>query len=440
MGDVPTEATLRAEARSWYEANWDPEISTGEWFARMMTDRWAYPTWPERWWGRGLPTPLAKVVREERRRVGALGPPSGIGPSLLSHMLFAHGTEEQLRRYLWGMAVEGWVTCQMLSEPEAGSDLAGVRTRADRDGDEWLITGSKIWTSNAESTDFGMLLARTDWDVPKHAGLTFFLVRRDQPGVEVRPLRQMTGDALFNEVFFDEARVAAADVLGAVGGGWAVNRTFLAHEKNSFNPAAHEGGPFGRVPLERRVGDVLAAERRRLAAAGSGRGVGRALDALVARFDRAADAGVRQERARLHTRRQLMTYTNLRARAGRGASPLPGAEGPISKVTVSDLTRGQRDLGLRVQGPYGMLAGADAPNPAFQYFALNTPSISIAGGTDEIQRNHLAERVLALPPEPRSDKDTPFRDLPASGTATDRRRVRATPAPPAGGGSPSAGA
>jgi alkylation response protein AidB-like acyl-CoA dehydrogenase len=414
-GDGTSEETLRDEARRWYEANWDPDLAVGEWFRRMMEHRWAYPSWPEAWWGRGLPTPLAKVVREERRRVGALGPPSGIGPSLLSHMLFAHGTEEQLRRYLWGMAVEGWVTCQMLSEPDAGSDLAGVRTRAERDGDEWVVTGSKIWTSNADLVDFGMLLARTDWDVPKHAGLTFFLIPVAQAGIEVRPLRQMTGEAHFNQVFFDEARVADRDVLGSVGGGWAVNRTFLAHEKNSFNPAAHEGGPFGRVRLDRTVAEVMEAERRRQAAASSARGAGRSLAELTRRFGGFDDPLVRQAHARLHTRRQLMTYTNLRVRAGRGASPLPGAEGAISKITVSDLTRGQRDLGLGVQGPHGMLVGADAPDGGFQHFALGTPSMSIAGGTDEIQRNHLAERVLGLPPEPRSDKDTPFSELPISG-------------------------
>jgi alkylation response protein AidB-like acyl-CoA dehydrogenase len=330
-------------------------------------------------------------------------------------MLFAHGTDEQTERYLWGMGVEGLTTCQMLSEPDAGSDLASVRTRAERDGDEWVITGSKIWTSNADIVDFGMLLARTDWDVPKHAGLTFFLITRDQPGIEVRPLRQMSGDARFNQVFFTEARVASADVLGDVGGGWAVNRTFLAHEKNSFNPAAHEGGPFGKVPLDARVGEVMEQERRYVASAASGRGAGRTLNDLVGRFERSGDPHVRQQLARLHTRRQLMGYTNLRVKAGRSAKPLPGVEGPMSKITVSDLTRGQRDLGLEVQGPHGTLLGDDAPSASFQYFALGTPAMSIAGGTDEIQRNHLAERILGLPPEPRTDTDTPFGQLPTSG-------------------------
>ena len=398
-----TEEQIRAEARAWYEEHWDPDLPTGEWFRMMLEARWAYSGWPEAWWGRALTTPLVRVVREERRRVGALAPPSGIAPTLLAPMLFKHGTTDQCRRFLWGMAAEGATACQMLSEPDAGSDLAGVRTRAERDGDEWVITGSKTWTSNADLVDYGMLLARTDWDVPKHAGLTFFLVRRDQPGVEVRPLRQMTGDAHFNQVFFDGARVAAADVLGPIGAGWAVTRTFLAHEKNSYNPAAHEGGPFGPVNLQRRAGDVLASEQRRLTANASGRGVGRVLERLVRAFDRSDDPLVRQAHAQLHIRRRVMGYTNQRVRASGTAGGLPGAEGAISKITVSQITRGQRDLGLAVQGAAGMLMGDDAPASPFQYFALGTPSISIAGGTDEIQRNHLGERVLGLPAEPRSD-------------------------------------
>lgn len=398
-----TEEQIRAEARTWYEAHWNPELLAGEWFQMMLEARWAYAGWPEAWWGRGLPTPLVKVVREERRRVGALAPPSGIAPTLLAPMLFDHGTGDQCQRFLWGMAAGGETACQMLSEPDAGSDLAGVRTRAERDGDEWVITGSKTWTSNADVVDYGMLLARTDWDVPKHAGLTFFLIRRDQPGVDVRPLRQMTGDARFNQVFFDGARVSTDDVLGPIGAGWAVTRTFLAHEKNSYNPVSHEGGPFGPVNLQRRAGDVLAAEQRRLTANASGRGVGRVLERLVHDFHRSDDPLVRQAHAQLHIRRRTMGYTNQRVRVSGKAGGLPGAEGAISKLTVSEITRGQRELGLAVQGAAGMLMGDHAPSGQFQYFALGSPSISIAGGTDEIQRNHLGERVLGLPAEPRSD-------------------------------------
>lgn len=410
-----TAETVRTEARAFYEDHWDPALTVGEWYQRLVDSGWGYPAWPTRWFGRGLPPRLARVAREERKRVGALGPPSGIGPTLLAPMLFAHGNDEQTDRYLRALTVGNQTCAQMLSEPDAGSDLASVRTRAVKDGDEWLVTGSKIWTSNAETVDIGMLLARTDWDVPKHAGLTMFLIARDQPAVEVRPLRQMTGDARFNQVYFDNARVADADVLGDVNGGWAVARTFLAHEKNSYNPDAHEGGPFGKVVPDMAAGEFQDKLRRQTATASQGRGIGTTLSELIDRFGRAGDPLVRQERARLHTIRKNMGTTNSRVKANRAASGGPGAEAAGSKLAVSDLSRRQRDLGLAVQGPYGMLGEADAPSAAFVHFSLSTPALSIAGGTDEIQRNHLGERVLALPTEPAADRDVPFRDVPHRG-------------------------
>lgn len=407
METVDPEA-LRTAARAWYETNWDPAMPVGRWFALMAEHRWGYPTWPERWWGRGLATPLARVVRDERRRIGALAPPSGIGPTLLAPMLFEHGTDEQRQRFLWAMAAQGWTFCQMLSEPEAGSDLANTHTTAQRDGDQWTVTGSKIWTSNADVVDYGMLLARTSPDGPKHRGLTFFLLARDQPGVEIQPLRQMTGDARFNQVFIDAAIVEDSDRLGAEGDGWTVTRTFLAHEKNSYNPAAHEGGPFGPVDLAAPAGDVQARLASQRKAASGGRGAGRLLVELVERADAGADPLVRQEQAKLWAHRKVMGYNNQRS----GTAALPqGAVGPISKIGVSQLTRRQRDLGLRVQGPAGAMVDDDAGSASFQYFALSSPSLSIAGGTDEIQRNHLGERVLGLPREPDAQQ-SPSRSKP----------------------------
>ncbi len=416
---------VRAEARHFYTTQWDPERTVADWYDTLVRSGWGYPAWPTAWFGQGLSPRAARAARDERRAAGALGPPSGIGPTLLAPMLFGHGTPEQTGRFIEAMTVGNQTFAQMLSEPDAGSDLAGVRTRAEQDGDEWVITGSKIWTSNAGSVDYGMLLARTNWDVPKHAGLTFFLIRRDQPGVEVRPLRQMTGDAKFNQVFFDDARVPAADVLGDIDGGWAVTRTFLAHEKNSYNPDAHEGGPFGKVIGDMAAGAFIEHLNRQATTSAQGRGIGSALSGLVSGFDRGADPLVRQALARLHTTRQTMTFTNQRVKAARRggapspATPAPGVEAAGSKLTVSALTRAQRDLGLAVQGPYGMLTGDDADTgregaASFQYFALSTPALSIAGGTDEIQRNHLGERVLGLPSEPSPERTTPFKDLPAS--------------------------
>jgi alkylation response protein AidB-like acyl-CoA dehydrogenase len=399
------EQQIIADARAWYQDSWDPSLTVGEWFRMMYDSGWGYPTWPEQWGGKGLSTAGAKLVRAERRAVGALGPPSGIGPTLLAPMLFRHGNDEQCDRFLRGMAYGGETTCQMLSEPDAGSDLAAARTSAVRDGDEWRITGTKVWTSNAKIVSYGMLLARTNWDVPKHRGLSFFLCPAQQTEVEARPIKQMNGRAEFNLVHFDGALVADRDLLGGEGEGWPVTRTFLTYEKNSFNPAAHEGGPFGPVDLTVPAGQLVDEMVRGSAAPARGnRGVGRILTNLVGEFGRTDDPHVRQDLAVLHTRRAIMGYTNGRMRS----TSVPGLEGPISKLTVSDITRGQRELGLGVQGAYGTLLGDDAPSAAFQDFALSSPATSIAGGTDQIQRNHLAEKVLGLPREPGTEQDQPF--------------------------------
>jgi alkylation response protein AidB-like acyl-CoA dehydrogenase len=408
------EQRIIADAREWYRDSWNPELTVGEWFRLMYDSGWGYPTWPEQWGGKGLSTSGAKLVRAERKAAGALAPPSGIGPTLLAPMLFRHGDDEQCDRFLRGMAYGGETTCQMLSEPDAGSDLAGTRTAAERDGDEWRVTGTKVWTSNARIVSYGMLLARTNWEVPKHRGLSFFLCPAQQPGVEARPIRQMNGRAEFNLVHFDGAIVADRDLLGGEGEGWAVTRTFLTYEKNSFNPAAHEGGPFGPVDLSMPAGQLVDEMVRGVANPARGnRGVGRILNHLVEEFGGASDPHVRQDLAVLHTRRAIMGYTNQRMRS----SSVPGLEGPISKITVSDITRGQRDLGLAVQGAYGMLVDDDAPSAGFQDFALSSPATSIAGGTDEIQRNHLAEKVLGLPREPGVETDQPFNTV-AFGAST----------------------
>lgn len=393
------------QARSWYKENWDPDMTVGEWYRLMHDSRWAYPTWPEQWGGRSLPISLAKQVRAERRDAGALAPPSGIGASLLPPMLLRHGTDEQRDRFLRQLAYGEITMCQMLSEPDAGSDLAGSRTAAVRDGEEWRITGTKVWTSNVAIVDYGMLLARTDWEAPKHRGLSFFLCPAQQPAVEVQPIKQMNHRSEFNLVHFNDAVVSDADRLGDEGEGWAVTRTFLTYEKNSFNPSAHEGGPFHRVDRNERAGDLHERLTSSSTTANRGnRGIARVVRDLAASKQRSDDPFVRQDLARLHTYRALMGYTNLRMRS----SSVPGLEGPISKLMVSEITRLQRDLGLRVQGAYGTLLGPESGAEGFQEFALSTPATSIAGGTDEIQRNHLAEKVLGLPREPSSDNEGPF--------------------------------
>ena len=402
---------VHREAKRWYQDNWDPDRTVGAWFELLANSRWGYPGWPTKWFGQGMDRADVRAVREERRNLGALPPPSGIGPSVLAPMLFQHGTEDQMRRFLPAMAWKGETFCQMLSEPEAGSDLAGVTTTAIRDGDEWVINGSKIWTSRASEVDYGMLLARTDPKAPKHRGLTFFLIGRDQPGIDVRPLRTMTGATSFNQVFFDDARIPVDNVIGIPEDGWTITRTFLAFEKNSYNPDAHEGGPFGKVDLGQTCAQLQEREQGRRSAAAQGRGASQLIADLVDEHGHGNDELTRSRRARLLTWRRVMGYTNQRVHASRRkGNPLPGFEGPMSKLTVSRITRGQRDLGLETQGPHGMLADEDAASAQFHHFFLSSPAISIAGGTDEIQRNHLAERILQLPKDPPFDSKSAVAD------------------------------
>jgi alkylation response protein AidB-like acyl-CoA dehydrogenase len=213
MADTSPDAA-REEFRAWLNDSWDPDLTVAEWWERFGDSGWAMPTWPVEWFGRGLGRDAVTMVGEELRAAGAVGPPSGLGVLLAGPTILTHGTDEQKARYLRPIVTgqEGW--CQLFSEPGAGSDLASLQTKAERDGDEWVINGQKVWTSGGQSAELGMLLARTDPDAPKHKGITYFAFPMDQPGVDVRPLREMTGRALFSEVFFDEARVPNDAIIG----------------------------------------------------------------------------------------------------------------------------------------------------------------------------------------------------------------------------------
>ncbi len=248
-----------AEARRWLEENWSAELALGEWWDRLARSGWAFPAWPEAWFGRGLKSGVARSVVAERQRMGVFGPPSGISTFLAAPTILAYGTDEQKQRYLPGIATGRDVWCQLFSEPEAGSDMASLQTRAVADGDEWIINGQKVWSSGAQFARYGILIARTDPDLAKHKGITYFLIDMDQPGVEVRPLREMTGEAAFNEVFFTDARVQDENRLGARGEGWRVAMTTLSNERDPSNPGLggrgrqpfRQGGPVydgGRVP------------------------------------------------------------------------------------------------------------------------------------------------------------------------------------------------
>ena len=221
------------ELRAWIDEVWDPALSLVEWRGRLADAGWACPNWPPAWCGRGLPAEYAQLVDDELARAGVPGPADGVGRHLAGPTLLEHGSEE-LKRRLLRPTVTGEITwCQLFSEPGAGSDLAGLTARADRDGDEWTVSGQKVWSTGASHADLGLLLARTDWEAPKHQGITYFVLPMRQPGVEVRPLRQMNGHASFNEIFLDGARVSAADVVGQVGRGLAGR----AHDAGPRAPA-----------------------------------------------------------------------------------------------------------------------------------------------------------------------------------------------------------
>jgi len=208
---APTRDEVVADVRAWLAENWDPELALVEWRARLADSGWGCPSWPAQWFGRGLPVAMEPVVSDELRRAGAVGPAVGGGMGLAAPTMLATADDDVKGRFLRRIITGEDTWCQLFSEPTNGSDLAGLMTHAVLDGDEWVINGQKVWNTSAHHADFGMLLARTNWDVPKHRGITYFVLPMHQPGVEVRPLKQMNGHASFNEVFLSDARIPASN-------------------------------------------------------------------------------------------------------------------------------------------------------------------------------------------------------------------------------------
>ena len=346
--------------------------------ATLADGGWGVPTWPAAWGGRDASPEQAGVIAQELSRFEVPDLyPFMVGLSLVGPTLLAHGTPEHHARWLPKIASGEEVWCQLFSEPDAGSDLAALATRAVPDGDVWRVSGQKVWSSRAHYSRWGLLLARTDADVPKHAGITAFALEMAAPGVEVRPLRQMNGDTHFNEVFMTDAPVADADRIGEIGDGWRVAITTLMHERGALGPG---GGPGRRELFD-----------------------------LVRRTGQADDPLVRQRTAGVVAQLEVGRLTNLRAREARRAGRPPGPEGSGAKLRGADTIKAMADLAVDVQG-LGGLVGEDEWLTLF----LTAPSISIRGGTDEIQRNILGERVLGLPSEPRPDKGVPFKEVPRS--------------------------
>jgi len=398
---------VRAEVRAWLAEHWDPDLPLLEWRERLVASGWAAPSWPRRWFGRGLPEWAERVVGDELAAVDAVGRPPGIAPSLAAATILEHGPDHLRARFLRPLLTGGETWAQLFSEPGAGSDLAGLTTRAVLDGDRWVVNGQKVWSTSAHHADLGLLLARTDWDAPKHRGITCFVLPMRQRGVEVRPLRQMNHHASFNEVFLADAEVPADHVIGAAGEGWPVALTTLAHERRfaARRVVLPTGG--GRARDEARAEAAELLETYRWYPQRMGR-PDLALD-HARRLGRATDPVVRQELARLHALRRVSEWTAARARAST-ARGRPGPEGSIAKLLLSHIARQAARTHTVICGPRGTLRGADGPyDGAIAEVFVSVPAQSIAGGTDEIQRNILAERVLGLPREPAPGRDVPFR-------------------------------
>jgi alkylation response protein AidB-like acyl-CoA dehydrogenase len=443
MTDTATDVIT--ELRTWLEENWDPDLTVAEWWERLGLAGWAAPTLPENAYGRALSRADGVRAQQEIAEFGALGAPGGLGLLLAAPTIATHGTQEQIDLYVREIVTGQKAWCQLFSEPGAGSDLAGLTTKAVKDGDQWIVTGQKVWTSGGQTADLGMLLARTNSEVPKHQGITYFGLDMHQAGVDVRPLREMTGRAMFNEVFITEAVTTEDAMIGGLNNGWAVANTTLSNERAGLGAGGGSAAAGAASPgtiaghLQRQAGEFVTGGGtgggRRRGGGGEGGGpagmfgmAGTMLNELAKANGKIKDPVIRQDLMRLHTLNEIARYTSLRQRALRAVGQdVPG--GPnIAKLTMSRILRLSRDVGLRIVGPLGTLHAYKPEDRAvldkatgnpFAGFltemALFTPGPSIYGGTDEIQHNIIGERVLGLPKEPSDDRTKAFKDLPKNG-------------------------
>ena len=383
-----TDEDIRAGVRQWLADNFDPTRGRAEWSQKVFDAGWSAPSWEPAWGGRGLSSAQSRIVAAEFADVGAYGTGADRA-DMLACTVRDLGTEEQKRRLI-PPSVRGetrW--CLLYSEPGAGSDLAGLRTRADRDGDDWIVNGQKVWTSFAKTADYGLLVARTDLDVPKHKGISFFIFPMRQPGVEIRPIHQITGESEFNEVFITDARVPHANLVGEPGGGWAVLQLALAYER-------------------RLMGDLARTAK-------STRDLKPDADSLIA-MARAAgvlsDAHIRQEIARAESLATVNRWNTQRAKTTTDRTEAATLMA-LGKIAMSRILHETARIQTEIVGPESMLTGSDNPvGDAVTFRTLNAYFTSIGGGTDQIQRNIVGERVLGLPKEPEPYRDTAFRDLP----------------------------
>ncbi|HEX8958426.1 MAG TPA: acyl-CoA dehydrogenase family protein [Solirubrobacterales bacterium] len=382
----PSEREFRDEVRAWLGENHPGPEPEGldevmafrrEWQGKLHEAGWAGISWPQEYGGRGATLIEQAIFAGEMARAEAPSPANVLGLAMGGPVVIAHGTEEQKRRYLEPILSAEEIWCQGFSEPESGSDLASLKTRAVRDGDEWLVSGQKVWTTFAQFAKWCMLVARTDPDAPKHKGLTYFLMDMEQEGVQVRPLVQITGEGEFNEIFMEEARIPDANVVGGVGNGWAVAITTLMNER-----AGLAFGAIAQIANSlKRLGELAAGTRLNGGSA-------------------AEDPVYRQRIAQLHIEAETMRLNAYRGLTKVMQSGIPGPEGSLGKWQWADINQGIAELALDIEGAYARLdRGAEhaVANGAWQYGFLRSRANSIEGGTTDILKNIIAERVLGLP-------------------------------------------
>jgi alkylation response protein AidB-like acyl-CoA dehydrogenase len=402
LDDTPEQAAYRAKVRSWLEQHsseaplLDAYEATGEdleedlgdeemiaarrvWQGKLAEGGLAGVTWPKEFGGQGL-GPIEQVIcSQEIARAKVPGILDAIGVGMLGPTIIAHGEQEQKERYLGPMLHGDEVWCQLFSEPAAGSDLAAVQTRARlQDDGSWRLSGQKVWTTNAQFASFGLLLARTDADVPKHKGLTMFIVPMGGEGVTVRGLRQISGEAEFNEVFFDDVALDPGAVVGGVGNGWGTALTTLMFERVTIGLG----------------GEGLGYSSTRFSAA------------IAANEDARRDPEVRRQLGEISSELLAVRFTGYRTLTALQRGQIPGPEAGLAKVTIVNGAIRAGDLIADVLGPDAL-----GPDSEWAYMISFLPGLKSAGGTEEILRNTVGERVLGLPPEPRLDKGIPFSEL-----------------------------
>lgn len=404
FNDTPEEAKYRAEVRAWLDKNAvrkadakDAEQSktleellkrSKAWQAKKAENGYACITWPKEWGGGGGSTIQNVIFGQEESNYAVTGSVFAIGLGMCIPTVMYWGTDEHKARFVKPAVRGDEIWCQLFSEPAGGSDVAGLRTRAEKDGDEWVINGQKVWTSGAHYCDYGIVLVRTDPTVPKHKGLTMFWVDMKSAGVEVRPIKQMSGDANFNEVFFTNVRVNDNQRLGQVGDGWKVALTTLMNERLAV------GGSQGNADVAELI--KLARETE--------------IDGKPA----ITNGAVRERIADWYVQAQGLKFTRLRTLSALSKGETPGPESSISKIIAAKKMQDLGSFGMDLQDMGGIIRDRNISPEEGAYTEqwLGAAGYRIAGGTDEILRNIVAERVLGMPSDIRVDKDLPFNQAP----------------------------